>query len=629
MPSQQPAARYPLTKNLAGACLGTLLSLWAGSEARAQVNVTTYHYDSLRTGWNPSETTLTQSNLQSSNFGLLKSIALDDQVDAQPLLVTNENIAGAQHNVVYVATENDSIYAIDAQNAQILLETSLGTPVSSSQIPAGCHNNGPNIGIVSTPVIDTSSGTLYVIAYTWESGAPVYRIHALSLTTLADTTTPVEVSAQATLNNGTTYTFNPVVQRQRPGLLLANGNVYAGFGSFCDVSANLSRGWVLGWQEGSLTPLAGNKLNNTLYKSTHDFFLSSVWMSGYGLASNSAGSIFYSTGNSDHTDSFNAVTNIAESSARMSGDLTTLQDLFTPSNHAWLDSHDLDFGSGGLMLLPTQSGSYPDLAVAAGKFGTMYLLNTDKMSQPLDSETIGRCWCGPSYYTGSDGVGRVVASGGTSIGVWAVNDTSSPKLVLQTSYNNIPDGQYPGFFTTVSSNGTTAGTAIVWVVSRPVKSNPGYVYLYAINPDTGAKLFKGLAGQWQNFGGDSNIVPLEANGYVYVASNQTFSIFGTGARHAVALPQIHKSDMRVPLAQGEHEIYASVVTIAGHKIVARKRHGENVTIDTSAAEHTHRYAPPSAGDALIARGTYEKSGVLHANTVLHAMNNPAAWPQDR
>lgn len=614
-----------------GVAIGWLagaLSAAASAVSLAQVNVTTYHYDSLRTGWNQNETVLTQSNLKSSSFGLLNSIALDDQVDAQPLLVNGLSIAGGQHNVLYVATESDSVYAIDAQSGQVLLHASLGTPVSAADIPAGCHNNGPNIGIVSTPVIDPSAGILYVIAYTWENSAPVYRIHALSLTTLADTTTPVEVSAQAALDNNSTYNFNPVVQRQRPGLLLANGNVYAGFGSFCDVSANLSRGWVLGWQTGSLTPLPGNKLNNTRSKAPHNFFLTSVWMSGYGLASNSAGSVFFTTGNSDKTDSYNAVTNISESAAEMSGDLTTLQDLFTPSNYALLDHGDKDFGSGGLMLLPMQSGSYPDLAVAAGKFGTLYLLDADNMSE-LDSETIGRCWCGPSYFTGSDGNGRVVASGGQNIGVWELEGSSSPKLVLQWSSATVPDGQYPGFFTSVSSNGTTAGTAIVWTVSRPVNNDPANVDLYAFNADSGAKLFKGLAGQWQNFGGDSNIVPVVANGYVYVASNQTLSIFGSGARGGIALPKVRPADMRVALGPGEHEIYGAIESLSGEIVIIRKRNGEMLRLDTSKAETSHRLATPAVGDALIARGTFRKSGVLDAHTVLHVVNNPATWPEDR
>lgn len=618
----------PLSRGLAG--LGLFVALFASGPGATQVNVTTYHYDNLRTGWNPNETVLTQSNLSSSGFGLLKAIALDDQVDAQPLLVANETIAGGQHNVVYVATENDSIYAIDAQSGQVLLETSLGTPVSSSQIPAGCHNNGPHIGIVSTPVIDLSSGTLYAIAYTWESGAPVYRIHALSLTTLADTTTPVEISASAQLDSGTTYQFNPVVQRQRVSLLLASGNVYAGFGSFCDLEANLTRGWVLGWQTGTLAPLSGNKLVDARSSSPNDFFLSSVWMSGYGLASDRAGSVYFTTGNTDKSGkAFNKVTNIAESAAKMSSDLSTVQGLFTPSNHKILDRGDKDFGSGGLMLLPQQSGTYANLAVAAGKFGTLYLLDADNLSHLLDSETIGSCWCGPSYFTGSDGVGRVVSSGGQLVGIWTVQDTATPKLALQTSYYKIPDGQYPGFFTSVSSNGTTQGSAIVWAVSRPTNADPAYVYLYAIDPDNGTRLYRGLAGQWQNFGGNSNIVPVVANGHVYVASNQTLSIFGTGAKGGAVLPKVRHSDMRVALASGEHEIYGIVEAIKGHVILIRNRNGDIVRLDSTDAEQAHRFAPPATGDGLLARGTFEKSGQFEADTVLHAFSDPAVWPKDR
>jgi len=143
--------------------------------------------------------------------------------------------------------------------------------------------------------------------------------------------TPVVVSASATLTNGSVYTFNAGVNRQRPGLLLANNTVYAGFGSFCDIAANLSRGWVLGWQAGTLTPLASNKLNDKRPKSPDNFFLSSVWMSGYGLAANAAGSIYFVTGNSDYSGTtYNHITNIAESAVTMSPDLSTVQSLFTP-----------------------------------------------------------------------------------------------------------------------------------------------------------------------------------------------------------------------------------------------------------------------------------------------------------
>jgi hypothetical protein len=153
----------PLTKpgKLGAALFGTLVYLAAGAAA-AQVNVTTYHNDNLRRGWNPDETALTHGNL--SNFGLQRALSLDDQVDAEPLIVSNETINGSRHNVVYVATESNSVYAIDAGSGKVLVQTNLGMPVPDYDLPANCTNNGPNIGIDSTPVIDTSAGALYVIS---------------------------------------------------------------------------------------------------------------------------------------------------------------------------------------------------------------------------------------------------------------------------------------------------------------------------------------------------------------------------------------------------------------------------------------------------------------------------------
>ena len=227
-----------------------LIIAWAltASAQVAPVAVTTYHYDNKRTGWNPNETTLTPANVAGASFGLLHTVTLDDQVDGQPLIVPGVNITAGNsqgiHDVVYVASEGNTVYAIDAHNGAVLLNPNFGSPVPR---PLGCNNNGPNVGINSTPVIDLGSSTMYVIIYTNDATGPAYRIHALDLGSLTDKVSPQLVSASHALVDGTTYHFNATYQRQRPGLLLANGNVYAGFGSFCDFAANLSRGWLLGW----------------------------------------------------------------------------------------------------------------------------------------------------------------------------------------------------------------------------------------------------------------------------------------------------------------------------------------------------------------------------------------------
>jgi hypothetical protein len=523
---------------LAGiASLGFILFLANASTAAAQTAVTTYHNDNYRTGWNSTETVLTPATVASSSFGLLATVMVDDQVDAHPLVVPGVNItAGSNqgtHDVVYIATGNDTIYAIDANVGTVLLTTSLGKPVFA---PLGCNNNGPHVGVDSTPVIDTATNTLFVIAYTQDTSGPTYRIHALDLGSLTDKVSPTIVSGSHTLSDGTTFNFNATYQRQRPGLLLANGNVYAGFGSFCDYAANVSRGWLLGWNESTLAPLSANQLNDTLATSPNTFFLSSIWMSGYGPAADDSGNILFVTGNSDYSGTtYNGVTNIQESVVKMSSDLTTMLDLFTPSNWSSLDQGDNDFGSGGVLILPDQAGSTPHLAVAAGKYGAMYFMNEDSLggystngNNVLGTYTVGSCWCGQSYFVDpSDGAARVVSSGGNRVEVWKLQTSPKPKLTEVAQSPALKSGQFPGFFTSISSNGTAS--PIIWALTRPLSKSSNAIGLYAFNPEGGktmTQLFHANAGAWPNVGGDSNQAPVVANGKVYVASNKQVQIFG-------------------------------------------------------------------------------------------------------
>jgi hypothetical protein len=507
--------------------------------AAAQTAVTTYHNDNYRTGWNSTETVLTPANVKPSQFGLLETVTLDDQVDAQPLLVPGVNITAGNnqgtHDVVYVVTGNDTVYAIDANVGTVLLSNHLGTPVNR---PLGCGNNGPHVGIDSTPVIDTSSSTLYLIAYTENSNVPTYTLHALNLGNLTDTLTPVVVAGSHTLTDGTTYSFNATYQRQRPGLLEANGNIYAGFGSFCDFDANVSRGWLLGWNAATLAPLSANEIFDTQVTSPDNFFLTSIWMSGYGLAADDEGNILFVTGNSDYSGTtYDGVTNIQESVVKVAANLSSVLDLFTPSNVGSLDQSDNDFGSGGILVLPDQPGSTPHLAVAAGKDGRMFFMNEDDLggyspnkNNVLGTYQIGGCWCGQSYFVDpSDGLARVVSSGNRQVEVWKLQTSPTPKLLPVARSAELTGGaQDPGFFTSVSSNGTA--NPIIWALSRPVSSQNNSISLYAFNPEsTGASLapiFKITAGAWPNLGGNSNLVPVVANGKVYVASNKELKIFG-------------------------------------------------------------------------------------------------------
>lgn len=505
---------------------------------KERLAVTTYHYDNLRSGWNHDEERLKPKNVASPRFQLRSQVPLDDQVDTQPLIVPHVKItAGSspgEHQVVYVATEGNTIYAIDASNGNVLLSPNFGPPVPT---PLGCGNNGPNVGINGTPVIDREARTMYVIVYTLEAGNPVYRLHALDLGNLTDKIPPVLVTASHQLSNHIPFNFDARYQRQRPGLLLANGNVYAGFGSFCDFSADVSRGWLLGWKAGSLTPLPANQMNDTQPTSPHNFFLSSIWMSGYGVASDPSGYLYFITGNSDYSGTtYDGVTNIQESVVKVSSDLTTVLSLFTPSNQAVLENFDVDYGSGGLLLLPDQSGPIPHLAAGSGKDGRMFILNRDNLGgytpggpdKVVALVNIGGCWCGQSFFS-RDGA-RIVSSGGNTVNVWKVQTSPSFFITTEASSPPLTSGQDPGFFTTISSD--EDDDAIIWAVSRPTTNNPANVSLYAFDAKlpggstTLTQLFSGVAGSWPNTGGNSNIVPVVANGRVFVATNKQLAIFG-------------------------------------------------------------------------------------------------------
>ena len=616
--------------------------------ARAKVQVTTYHNNALRTGWNATEKSLTSSVVGGFTFGLLHQVALDDQVDAQPLLVTGLSIGGAKHDVVYIATEGNTIYAIDASSGAILLQANLGTPVSISQLPGGCNNNGNNVGINSTPVIDLTSKTLYVIAYVSLSpGEQTFMVHALSLTTLADKLTPVVVTASHTLSDGTTlYSFTASSSRQRPALIEANGSIYAGFGSFCDISANISRGWMIGWNASTLAPVAQMHLNNQVLpgKSPNDFFLTSIWMSGYGSAWGGGGNLYFVTGNSDYSgttyDKKGAI-NLSESVIAWSTTLNRVVSYFSPTDSgadvAALDQRDGDFGSGGVMLLPKQPGSVPLLAVAAGKDGIMYLMNRSNLGgensqNVLGEYFVGECWCGPSYFEGSDGVGRVVSSGGSNINVWKVQTSPTTALVLDSGFTSpsISTGQDGGFFTSVSSNGTTTGSAVIWAVGRPFDSTND-VTLYAFDAATGAQLYSATAGMWPNTGGNANIVPTVANGKVYVASYQMLAIFGAEGAGQALLSKSNFVRPSLPLEPvlSAHQISGFVRSMEGARVVIELRDRKRVTADLTEATRHHATIQAVVGEPVLVRGDYDLDGILQAESVLHAKPQPVLWRTDR
>lgn len=513
---------------------------FAASHGEPKAAVTTHHIDNLRTGWNSHESILNTTNVASVKFGVLASRSdLDGRVDAQPLVVPDVWIGGALHDVVYVVTENDTVYALDATTGATILSKSLGTPINSS-VAVSCVNNSTVIGINSTPAIDKATYTMYVIAVTNESGSPVYRLHALSLSDLTDRIASRVVAATASLTDSSTYAFNAGVQRQRPALLLSGGKVFAGFGSWCDDFVSLTRGWVLGWNTSDLS-LATAFLTNTINPApfTGAWAMTSIWMSGAGLAADGSGNIYYTTGNSwgdGVNDTYNATNNLSESAVKLSSAGSVL-DYFTSYQLLSWDqpNNDVDFGSGGILLFPDQPGATPHLALVAGKSGDWFLLNRDSMGH----YTVGgpdnvlqvfgsagtACWCAPVYYKGPDGISRAATSGGNAVRIYTLA-TAPAALTLVHTLSTIGGDQDAGFFTSVSSHNTDSGSEIIWAVSRPDSGVPVGPKLYAFDAISGTQLYSAAAGAWSNPQSNSNIVPVVANGKVYVASDGDFYIFG-------------------------------------------------------------------------------------------------------
>jgi hypothetical protein len=640
-----------ISKNfLSRALVLVLLSVSVSGQALA--NVATYHNDNYRTGWNESETKLTPATVASPNFHRLFSIVVDAQIDAQPLYVSAVSIAGASHAVVYTATEKNTVYAIDADTGKILLSRNLGTPIPLSSLPGGCPNGDNTVGITATPVIDQKAGILYVIAYRLISNKPTYTLFALNIATLGNALKPATVAATAHLKNGAIYDFNAAVSRLRAALLLNGGNLYAGFTSFCDNLPSQTRGWVIGWNSSTLAPLQSARLTNILATSPKSYFLSTVWMSGYGIAADLTGSLFFVTGNSDPASTALYPSNLGESVIKLTSDLSRVSSFFTPSTASTgsnaLDQKDDDFGAGGALLIPPQPGKYPYLVVAAGKVGQMYLLDRQKLGgyghgtdNVLGTYDIGQCFCGQSFYKGSDGIGRIVSSGGNQVRIWKIvtSDTVAPTLLQESISPVIATGQDHGFFTSVTSSTTHAKTAVIWVLSRPVSAQDDSVNLYAIDPSAidgsgqSKILAKVAAGQWPKVNGNANLVPTVADGRVFVGSYQRLNIFGLAAgAKATGAPIVAAETAPEPEAtqqpDAERAIYGVLVSAAGDTLVLATRVGAHITIKSTDALAAGTAAVPVVGRAYLARGTIGSDGKLRATSVQRVKQSPGLWEPD-
>jgi hypothetical protein len=460
-------------------------------------------------------------------------------------------------------------------------------------------------------------------------------LHALSLATLSDAVTPQTITAAAHLINGSLYTFNPSTTRQRAALLLSNGNIYAGFTSFCDFG---SRGWMLLWNATSMALNPNEALQNRMATAPNNQFLTTTWMSGFGPAGDTDGSVFLATGNSDQSGTtWNNVDNLEESVVRYGSDLAEALDHYTPNSPIWGqkpdDPIDADLGSGGVTLIPTQNGPYPYLAVAGGKTSGLLLLNRYHLggysNSQLGEYSLGFCWCGESYFADTYGVGHIVASFGVNVTTLTLQTNPTPALVNPITSPNLLTGQDPGFFTTVSSNGTAPNTAVVWALTRPQDSNPAHIYLYGFNPFTGAQLVRRTAGTWPNSNADANLLPTVANGKIYVASYKQLIIFGLGTpaqAQAFVAPPLPAEQ---PLPHGEAHQISGVVTAASREgLSLQLRSGQTVHV-TVAAAAGNASESRAVGQPLRVRGDFTSRTAFKAANIVKLKPQPALWPRDR
>jgi len=496
-------------------------------------DVLTYHNDNARTGQNLSETILNLANVNSSSFGLLFTVPADGKVDAQPLYASNVAIPGqGTHNVLIVASENDSLYAYDADNGANLWTISV---LGSGETPSDDRSCGqviPIIGITEAPVISRTNGpngAIYLTAMSKDAaGNYHHRLHAIGLATGSELFGgPVEIQATypssgPTSSNGY-VSFDAKQYKNRVGLLLMNGIVYMAWASHCDIPPYT--GWVMAYDSSTLQQVS--VLNVTPNGSE-----GAIWMSQAGLAADSDGNIYLLDGNGSfdatldsngfpvNQDFGNSFLKISTSGA------LSVADYFEMDNEQKENSTDTDLGSGGAIVLPDMTdanGFVQHLAVGAGKDTNIYLVNRDSMGkfssannniyQELPDALPGGIWGMPAYFNGYLYFGPV---SGPIYAFQFQNAMLSTAPVAQTA------NAFPGVTPGVSANGSTDG--IVWAAEN---TNPGVLHAY--NATNLQELYNSnqASGGRDRFGsGNKFITPVVASGKVYVAFTTGVAVFG-------------------------------------------------------------------------------------------------------
>ena len=536
------------------ALVGGGLLLFCSSLSMAQTPVLTQGYDSSRDGLDATETTLTPANVNSNSFGKLLSLSVDGKVYAQPLYVPNVAVSGQSttRNVVFVATMHDSVYAFDADGLSIqpywhtsFINPSAGVTTEPVSDNGGNTDTDGEIGIMGTPVIDSSTGTLYVIAKTDETSGktttPCFRLHALNITNGAELTGSPTACIQASVvgtgtpNQSGSVLFSSLYTLQRPGLALNGVDVYAAFGSWGDTPP--WHGWVLAFDKTTLQIVA--TYNSTPNGSEGE---GGVWASGRGLAVDASGSLFIPTGNGN----FDGATNYGDSYVKVSPSLGVL-DYFTPYDQQALDSGDLDISSSGVTLLPDSAGTtqHPQILIGCGKNGTIYVVDRNNLGQfrssgdtqiiqeiynqvggttinPNSSTYVENCYSGAAYWNGN------VYFGGILDSIKQFKFTNG--LVSTPAASHSPEVfQFPGGFPVISANGTTNG--ILWTIDNTGSTDPGRAGTAVLRAYDATNLATELYNSTQS-GSDAAgaevkfALPTVANGKVYVGTQSTVAVYG-------------------------------------------------------------------------------------------------------
>jgi hypothetical protein len=529
---QTGAQIFVTVTNAVSSATSQTVMLTVNAVQTSTMNVLTYHNDAARTGQNLNETTLTTANVKSTSFGMVGNLSVDAGVDAEPLYVSNLTLGGGVHNVVYVVTENDSVYAFDADTFVQLWHMSVLGANETASDNRGCGQVSPIIGITSTPVIDLSAGTqgeIFLIAMSLDNGGNYHqRLHALDLTTGAETSgSPVTVQATFPTTNGTT-TFDPKQYKERAALLLLNGVIYTTWASHCD--GGPYQGWIMGYNE---TTLARASVLNV----TPNGGEGAIWMAGDGPAADSSGNIYFLDANGTFDDTLNSngfpeQGDYGNAFIKIStaGNNLSVADYFTMFNTDSESDADEDLGSGGEMLLPDLQdgqGNTWQLAVGAGKDGHIYVANRNLMGkfntnndsaiyQEIDSNGLGGgVWSVPAYFNSK------VYYGAVSDHLRAFS-IANAKLSTPAGSMSAESFGYPGTTPSISANGNANG--IVWAVEN---NGGGVLHAYdATNLATELYNSNQAANNRDHFADNKFITPMIANGKVYVGTPNGVAVFG-------------------------------------------------------------------------------------------------------